>query len=148
MLESVGTGEGGLPPTIDRAQLEARMADVRSEIEKSEAKRIKVKDIIHETEAQWLPSLYMLWSFPVHSTPRSIEKYLQPGGSGDGIRGFNSAPSEDGLDFALAWGAIVMVAVWTPLTQLFDVDVRSDVEAFEARFREVIPHASKPDRQG
>jgi hypothetical protein len=138
MLRSVGVGEGGLPPSIDAAQLEAKMSEVQRDIEQSHAKRIKITDIMQETEAQWLPSLYMIWSFPVHSTPRAVEKYVQSATPGEGIRGFNSAPSERGLNFALAWGAAVMLAVWAPLSKLFDLNVASEVDTFEARFRELL----------
>jgi hypothetical protein len=138
MLQSVGAGEGGLPLTVDPVVLEVKMAELRRQIQTNEAKRIKVKDVVHETEAHWLPCLYTIWSFSVHSAPRAVEKYVQSGAPGEGMREFNSAPSEDGLDFTLAWGAIVMVAVWTPLSKLFRLDVSSEVDAFEARFGDLI----------
>jgi hypothetical protein len=145
MLQAVGAGEGGLPPTVDAIELDTKIADVRRQVEESEAKRIRVKDVIQEKEGEWLPSLYMLWSFSVHSTPRTVNKYVQGGPLGLGIQGFNWGPCEDSLDFTLAWGGSVMLAVWSPLGKLFDLSVADEVGALEARFGELIPNRLKRD---
>ena len=138
MLEQVGVGEGGLPPVIgDPAELQAKIAEVQQEIQRTKAKRVRVGDIMKKQAAEWLAKLYMIWSFPVHSVPRTVQHNIEAGAPGGGIRGFKSPPSDKGLDFALAWGAIVMVAVWGPLTKLFGVDVAKEVEAFETRFRDL-----------
>jgi len=137
MLQSVGIGEGGLPPIADAAELQAKIAEVEKQIEDTKAKPILVRDILKNPGAEWLPSLYMFWSFSVHSVPRAVQQYVEGGSQGMGVKGFKSGPSEDGLDAALAWGAIVMLEVWTPLSKLFGVTVQSEVDAFEARFREL-----------
>jgi hypothetical protein len=137
LFEAVQAGTGPLPARIDPSALQERIDEARSRVVEAGVKKLRVSEIRADEDTGG-QSLYMLWSLPVHAAPRAVEAYVENGPPGTGISGIKWGPSEDDLDFTLAMGASVMLAVWQPLMKLFKIDVRAEIEQCHERLQAII----------
>jgi len=138
MFEAVQADPGGLPAAITALALQEKIDQVRARIESEGIRKLRVADIMNEADVAWLSSLYMLWSLPVHSAPRAVQDYVEKGPPGTGISSLKWGPSEEDLDFTLAMGIVVMLAVWIPVAQVFGLEVQTDVDELDRRLQALI----------
>ena len=143
MFEAVQADLARLPPAVSASALQEKIDQVRALIETDKIRKLRVADIMNDADVAWLPSLYMLWSLPVHSAPRAVEGYVQEGPPGTGISALKWGPSEDDLDFTLAMGIVVMLATWKPLAKVFSFDVENQVDDLDHRLQAILATRAK-----
>ena len=132
-FEAVKAGGAGLPPGVGAEELEAKL---KARIEADTIKRLWLTDI--KTETDWQSGLYAHWSLAVHSAPRSAEVYLDKGPPGSGIKGLKWGPSEEDLDFTLGMGVGIILAAWEPISRIYRIEVRAEVDALDAKLRALL----------
>lgn len=142
LFEAVQAGTGPLRARIDAGALQKKIGEARARVARAGPKKLRVADLISEPDAGGR-SLYMLWSLPLHAAPRAVQDYVENGPPGTGISALKWGPSEDELDFTLAMGASVMLAAWEPLSKLFKIDVRAEIEQFHERLKALIGERDK-----
>jgi hypothetical protein len=117
-----------LRESFTEQELDKRLAEILSDIQQHDLKKISIEQLAHETDLdQWYQLPYRVLSTDAHSLPRSLERYVDFDNKQDVVR-FDFNPKTDRLEAILITEASIVLIALDAIERIFNCGFGEDIQ--------------------